>query len=305
MFAAMKQTQERFEEREAYTDFIKLAGCVMTSEGLGGAARRAQEKGWTRVAQALTKATVAGTTVAATGITTLLSAFLAAVRNIGVVDTIAQSAMRVPDRFVGRIGVFSNIAASSINEGAAKTLKYLSLTMTDFTPVKVAAQVVLTNEAIAALSDEGLRILGQELKASVATGSDSAFLAGLAGNSGEAQGTDDWAGINADLEELLRDLALGAGSKPFLIMTPAAAKDLAVRGLLNGVDSLRWNGGSYAGVEILVSDAQTPGRITAVDATGLVVLLGDLELRSSDQALIEMVDSSSQTSAPLSTPCRP
>ena len=66
MFAAMKQTQERFEEREAYTDFIKLAGCVMTSEGLGDAARRAQEKGWTRVAQALTKATVAGTTVAAT-----------------------------------------------------------------------------------------------------------------------------------------------------------------------------------------------------------------------------------------------
>ena len=38
---------------------------------------------------------------------------------------------------------------------------------------------------------------------------------------------------------LLRDLALGAGSKPFLIMTPAAAKDLAVRGLLNGIDSLR------------------------------------------------------------------
>ena len=79
-------------------------------------------------------------------------------------------------------------------------------------------------------------------------------------------------------------------------MTPAAAKDLAVRGLLNGVNSLRWNGGSYAGVEILVSDAQTPGRITAVDATGLVVLLGDLELRSSGQALVEMVDSSSQTS---------
>ena len=82
----------------------------------------------------------------------------------------------------------------------------------------------------------------------MATGSDSAFLAGLAGNSGEAQGADDWAGINADLEELLRDLALGAGSKPFLIMTPAAAKDLAVRGLVNGVDSLRWNGGTYAGV---------------------------------------------------------
>jgi hypothetical protein len=213
-----------------------------------------------------------------------------------VVDTIAQSAMRVPDRFIGRIGVFSSVAASSINEGAAKTLRFLSLTQTDFTPVKAVAQVVLTDETIAALGDEGLRILGTELKNSVATGSDSAFLAGLSGNSGEAQGTDDWAGINADLEELLRDLALGAGSRPFLIMTPAAAKSLAVKGLVNGIDSLAWNGGSYAGVEILVSDAQTSGRITAVDATGLVVLLGDIELRSSGQALIEMVDSSSQTS---------
>ena len=67
---------------------------------------------------------------------------------------------------------------------------------------------------------------------------------------------------------------------------------------MNGFDFLAWNGGSYAGVEILVSDAQSSNRITAVDATGLVVMLGDIELRSSGQALIEMVDSSSQTSAP-------
>jgi hypothetical protein len=30
---------------------------------------------------------------------------------------------------------------------------------------------------------------------------------------------------------------------------------------------LSWNGGLYAGVPIVVSDAQTPGRISAVDAS--------------------------------------
>ena len=90
----------------------------------------------------------------------------------------------------------------------------------------------------------------------MATGSDCAFLAGLAGNCGEAQGTDDWTGINADLEELVERPSPWRRLRLFLIMTPAAAKDLAVRGLLNGVDSLRWNGGSYAGVEILVSDVR-------------------------------------------------
>ena len=170
--------------------------------------------------------------------------------------------------------------------------------MTDFTPVKTVAQVVLTDGLIMALGDEGLRILGQELKNSVAVGSDSAFLAALAGNTGEAQGLDSWQGVSDDIEELLRQLNLGAGSAPFLIMSPAMAKSLAIEGMVNGVDSLRWNGGSFAGIEILVSDAQTSNRITAVDATGLAVVLGELELRSTGQALIEMADTSSQTSAP-------
>ena len=244
----------------------------------------------------LHKATISGTTTGANSITTLLGSFMQAVRNIGAVDRIAASAMRLPDRFAGRVTVFSSVAASSVGEGAAKTIRYLTLTQSDFSPVKAVCQVVLSDETIAALGDEGLRILGTELKNSVAVGSDSAFLGALTGESGEAQGGDTWQGINDDIEELLRDLRLGAASRPFLIMTPAIAKSLAIEGLVNGVDTLAWNGGTYAGVEILVSDAQTAGRITAVDATGLVILLGDLELRSSGQALVEMVDTSSQTS---------
>src|SRR4029079_17240156 len=119
--------------------------------------------------------------------------------------------------------------------GAAKTIRYLSLTMSDFTPVKVAAQVVLTDAAIDSLSDEGVRILGQELKASVAVGADAAFLTALSGNSSEGMGQDTYAGICDDIEELLRTLNIGAASRVFLIMTPTDAKSLAVRAMANGV----------------------------------------------------------------------
>jgi hypothetical protein len=210
--------------------------------------------------------------------------------------------MQLPDRFVGRVTVFNSIAASTISEGAAKTLKYLTLTQSDFAPVKVACQVVLSDETIAALEDEGLRILGQELKASVAVGSDAAFLTALSGNSSEAMGQDSWAGACDDIEELLRTLNISASSRVFLIMTPSDAKSLAVRAMANGVPTLSYAGGTFAGAEILPSDAQTAHRITAVDATGLAIVAGELALRSSGQALIEMVDSSSQTSGSSANP---
>ena len=60
-------------------------------------------------------------------------------------------------------------------------------------------------------------------------GTDSAFLTALSGNSGEAQGLDSWQGINDDIEELLRQLNLGAGSTPFLIVSPSLARALPLR----------------------------------------------------------------------------
>jgi hypothetical protein len=180
-------------------------------------------------------------TTGAQTITTLLGSFVEAVRNVGAVDRIAAAAMKLPDRFVGRVTIFSAVAASTVSEGAAKPVKNISLTMADFTPVKTVAQVVLSQEAIDSLEDEGLRILGNELKNSVAHGGDSAFLAALTGESGESQGLDSWQGINDDLEELLRDLRLGVGSRPFFITTPNIAKGLAVKAITNGIPTLRWD----------------------------------------------------------------
>ena len=90
-----------------YTDFARYAACIMTTKGYGEAARRAEAMGWGRVSEVLQKATISGLTSGATGITTLVSAFLAALRNVGAADTIAQSAMKVPPHFAGRIGVYT------------------------------------------------------------------------------------------------------------------------------------------------------------------------------------------------------
>jgi hypothetical protein len=57
------------------------------------------------------------------------------------------------------------------------------------------------------------------------------------------------------------------------------------------------NGGEILGVPVLVSDGQTDGQITLVDAKGLAVALGDLDLRSSDQAALELTATPSGSSA--------
>src|SRR5262249_41931368 len=150
--------------------------CIMTTKGYAEAAALAASKGWKRVAELLTKATIAGGTTSASSISTLLQSFMQALRNVGAFESVAAAAMPVPTQFVGRVTIFSSTAASSIAEGAAKTLRYIGLSQKDFTPVKVIAQCVMSREFIGALADEGLRVLGSDLKSAVAVACDSALL---------------------------------------------------------------------------------------------------------------------------------
>jgi hypothetical protein len=72
---------------------------------------------------------------------------------------------------------------------------------------------------------------------------------------------------------------------------------LAAQAVANGVTTMGILGGELMGVSVLVSDAQTADRITLVDATGLAVFLGEIRLKSSEQATVEMSDTPSQSSA--------
>jgi hypothetical protein len=72
------------------------------------------------------------------------------------------------------------------------------------------------------------------------------------------------------LDEMLRNVDAGAGSRLFLVVTPEMGKGIATAALANGITSINWNGGNLGGVELRVSDAQSANRLSLIDATGLV-----------------------------------
>jgi hypothetical protein len=273
-----------------------MIALIMTEGSLGAASRKAEKLGLDRVASALHgKAALAAGNTQAAGVSdfgNLIGVFMDRSKQYGAFDRVADAALSVED-FVGQGVIFSGITAGAVVEGAAKPLKRVLLNATEFTPTKTAATVVLTRELIDGLKPEGLRALERELRAAVAVGGDTEFLSALSGESAEGMGLDSWAGFLEDVEELLRLLTIGAGSRLFLVVTPEVGKAVAMQALANGITTIGWNGGNLGGVEILVSDAQTANRITAVDATGLAVRRGEIDLRSSEVASIQMDDAGS------------
>jgi hypothetical protein len=290
------------DDVHGYTDFVKAAALIMTTRNSDEAANKAQRMGLNpRIIEGLTKATVAGGSVGGVGVSSfgaaINNAFMQTSRNYGFADEIAQYSMRFSDK-VGRAHIYSSFAADTISEGAAKKLKQVTLTANDFDPVKIANMVVLTRELIDAMGDEGVRTLGAELSKGVAVATDTAFLTALSGNSTDNSiVATDWAAFLDMFDELLRLVDLSSSSRPYLIVTPELGKGIATEALGAGVDSISWNGGSIAGVQLRVSDGQTANTMTLVDPTGLATSMGELELRSSEQADIEMEDAPSNASA--------
>ena len=131
----------------------------MTTKNLTEAADKAARSGVSAsVCTALTKA-VSAATIGNTGITTfgsLISAFMAQVRNVGAFDRIAADALNLPLRPGNVLIDVSSITASTPAEGAAKPLSAIHLGAEDFSPTKSVAQVVLSREVIDGLGDEGV-----------------------------------------------------------------------------------------------------------------------------------------------------
>jgi hypothetical protein len=234
----------RHDDISAFTDAIKAAACIMTTRGVDEAARKAALLNMPeRVVEGLRKAAVAGGSTGGVGISSfgpaVANAFMQASRNVGFADEVAQFSMRFPE-MVGRVMIYSAMSiASSVGEGAAKTLRSINMGEAEFDPVKAGSLVVLTNELIDALGSEGLRVLGQELKLGTANAADTAFLTALSGNSHENSiSQNDWASFLAIFEEMLRLVDLGAASKPYLVVTPELGKGIASIALANGVDSI-------------------------------------------------------------------
>ena len=297
--ARLSELTEKYEQLSAYTDFAKAALAIMSARLLPEAVQNAKAAGFNaKVCDVLHKAATGAVTTEGSGISgylgPLLPAFMAQVASAGVFDAIAASALQLP-LHIGRVVIASSAASDSVAEGAAKPIRSLTLLPSDFAPTKIVSAVVLSEELVTGMGSEGVRALASELRRAVATGADTAFLAALTGNSAEAMGADSLDGFSDDLAELMRLVDAGATSRLFLIVTPSIGKQLAAKGLTSGLN-LSWNGGTVAGVEMRVSDAQDAGRVTLVAADGLAIAQTPLELRSSNQAAVEMSTTPSQNS---------
>ena len=288
---AIGQARDRYESAVGLTDFVKFAALVMTSGPGEAQAKAVQLFGADRAARLFKSAAPGATAGGAGEFSRLASAFQSRVAAIGAFDRIFADAFQLPlepDRVLINS---SAIIADEVGEGSAKPLTALDLTGLVFTPVKVSAQIVLSRELIDRLSDEGVRVLGRELRTSVAIGSDSALMTALAASSSvEAQSnsTASFAEMLAELLELAHAVDIGPGSKPYYVTTSRIAKALSAAATGAGVMTVGVQGGEILGIPLLVSDGATAQTITLLDATAIAMAASEIELRSSTKAAIEM-----------------
>jgi hypothetical protein len=253
-----------------------------------------------RVIQALEKATTPAaytSTFGATALGNQFGEFYSQARQIGAADAMSNFAVRMP-RGYGRFNIMSNIAASTVAEGAAKPARRLSMSTTDVTPSKGVAQIVFTRELLDGLdAANAMASIRRELTRSVVQWTDDVLLTSLAGNSNDTQGTDSISDfLTVDFEELLQLVGSSSQSSLWLIATPSIAKSLAAHLLTQGVNVPNWSRFGQAGVTVMASDAQTTGRVTLVSADAVAMWLSPVEVRSSEVADLELSDTPAQTS---------
>jgi hypothetical protein len=297
--------EQRLEQNTLAGEFLKMGLLIMSSPGVGELERRAKslrvsERIQRGLENRIQKAVVGGATTGSAGLSSygaMVGAFTSSLSNSGAFDRMLRDAMTVPMR-PNRVVVNTVVTVGSeVAEGAAKPLRAVDLAANDLEPTKIVAQVVMSQELVDGLTDAGMRMLGRELRAAVTLGSDGVLLTELSSaNTFEGSATNSWAEPLDQLEELMRSVKLGAGSRPYFITTSSIAKALAKGAASVGLSGLGPMGGEIFDTPLVVSDAQSSGRITFVDASSMAVATEEISLRSSEQATVEMSDAPAHNS---------
>ncbi|WP_162249656.1 phage major capsid protein [Altererythrobacter sp. Root672] len=195
-----------------------------------------------------------------------------------------------------RSTTISNSTAAWVREGGAIPLLRATVDNVGLDPAKIAALSVWTKTALE--SSPGIEeLVFNDLARAFADALDLALLDPLNDGSGVAPAsltngapfiaaTSDF---GVDLAELL-DAFDGSLADAYFATTPAIA--VALSSLPAGRD-LGARGGDLAGIPVLTSKAAPAGQLSLIDPTGIMVAYdGDLELGTSTEGTVEMLDSS-------------
>lgn len=280
------------------SDFVAFAKCLLVADGDLPAAStmRASE----RVRTILKAAVAAGTTTdtdwasSLTEYRQVASGFAESLRPVSIFDRLlADNAIR---RVPLRSRVVAVTTASTAGETAeGKPRKISALGFSDDTlPVRrVDATVVLSDEVARSASAAATALIGTELRNGVAAATNAAFVTRVT-NGVTPTATAGTTAANAltDVGVLLSGVALGEGSKPYFVMSPARAKSGSMLNA-SGVrvfPDLTPMGGSIVGIPVLVTNAVDDGEVLLVDGAGIAGDSDTIVLDASGQATIQMDD---------------
>jgi hypothetical protein len=157
--------------------------------------------------------------------------------------------------------------------------------------------IVASKELLEDDSVDAELIIRDQLVKSLASALDQAFLD--PSNSGSAgvkpASVTNGAGTDSPSENLFEwDTYQGDIQNTWVIMHPLQAARMSG----SEYPGLGANGGTLAGLKVVTSTAHPDGSFTLIDPDYVALALGSPEVRASTVASVEMVDSSSMTSAP-------
>jgi hypothetical protein len=230
---------------------------------------------------------------------TLASAWFESLRSISMLDALLTDARRIPQGV--RFAVTTATAAgNAVAQGAWTPVSKMSFVGDNLTPKKALALVVVDEALIELGGALAQNVLAAELRLAVALAGDAVVAAALLAGITPAASTGD---ARHDLRVVLAAVPLKQSSKPYVLTSPDAVKQLALLGVTDGPpafpDASIPGGGSVSGMPLLGLDILSgyPGGLgdllLVVDAAQCAGDSGDIVLTVSDQGTIQMSDSPS------------
>ena len=225
----------------------------------------------------------------------LKAEFMLSAENGPAVFDILKQYARQADFLTPLLITDANTAGNVTAESAAVKVSKYSTASSLFTRKKATALAVASNESLK--TDKGLNNLLLDLRQQLALKLDTQFLTDVATDADTTVvATDD---PSEDFQSLFTGVLLTGFARPFFIFGPYAANLLStfktsVDGALMYPD-MSPQGGYVHGIQALVSPALTDSALL-IDCNALIIAADDLEIKLTEQALIEMSDAPAMNS---------
>jgi HK97 family phage major capsid protein len=237
---------------------------------------------------------------------TLANAFAESIRNYGAFDKLIAGGMRVvPMRTrVGAITVGATGATAA--QFHAKVVSKLTVSSGTLTEQKASVIIAVTQELARFGDTMALDLFQRELAAGLGVETDESFLQALQSGASTFPSTGATAeGIRNDLRAALNLITTGIRSKLWLIVPPGILKTLAVvhtnAGDATFNDLHVTNGGNISGIEVVPSDGCPASTMLLVDSSQVVVANEGITIDASEQASIQMEDTTMDSPPTSST----